>query len=170
MAIQILFVFLFALNLLLILFSKRFPWYRLPGSFIFAYLPLLTVFSEQPRFELDHFWWRVAGVAVILLGIGLVVWAKSVIGKVLTSLGETPTELTTSGPYQFVRHPMYLGLIFVWVGWWWVWAAVYSFYFGMFILALAWIQGYLEEKLVLEKKFGDRYRDYRSQTGMFWIK
>lgn len=65
---------------------------------------------------------------------------------------------------------MYLGLIFVWVGWWWVWAAVYSFYFGMFILALAWIQGYLEEKLVLEKKFGDKYREYRRQTGMFWVK
>ncbi len=170
MGIQILFVCLFALNLLLIWLSEKFPWYRLPGSFIFTFLPLLPVFFDQPRFELDYFWWRVAGAALIILGIALVVWAKSVVGKVLTSLGETPGELTTSGPYQFFRHPMYLGLIFVWVGWWWVWAAVYSFYFGMFILALAWIQGYLEEKLVLEKKFGDKYREYRRQTGMFWVK
>lgn len=161
MGIQILFVLLFALNILLVTLSERFQWYRLPGSSIFAYLPLLTVFFEQPRFELDHFWWRVAGVVTIALGIALVIWAKRAIGTV---------ELATSGPYQFVRHPIYLGLIFVWVGWWWAWAAVYSFYFGMFILALAWIQGYLEEKLDLDKKFGDRYREYRSQTGMFWVK
>ena len=60
--------------------------------------------------------------------------------------------------------------LFVFVGWWWVWAAVYSFYFGMFILALIWLQAYLEEKFILEKQFGDQYRGYKQQTGMFWIK
>jgi protein-S-isoprenylcysteine O-methyltransferase Ste14 len=151
-------------------FNDSLKWYRLPGSFIFAYLPLFPVVFDQPRFELDHFWWKVAGVVAIVAGILLIVWAKRSIGRVLTNIGEMPQELVTSGPYQYLRHPVYLGLIFVLVGWWWIWAVVYSFYFGMFILALIWIQGYLEEKLVLEKKFGDKYREYRRQTGMFWIK
>ena len=72
--------------------------------------------------------------------------------------------------YSIVRHPQYLGLIVIWVGWWWVWAAVYAFDFGMFILVLTWIEAYLEEKFILEKLFGDKFREYRRQTGMFWIK
>jgi protein-S-isoprenylcysteine O-methyltransferase Ste14 len=60
--------------------------------------------------------------------------------------------------------------MFVLVGWWWVFAAVYSFYFGMLVLALLWLQGYFEEKLVLEKKYGSVYLAYKQQTGMFWIK
>jgi protein-S-isoprenylcysteine O-methyltransferase Ste14 len=56
------------------------------------------------------------------------------------------------------------------VGWCWVWAAVYSFYFGLIILALHWIAAYLEEKLTLEKLFGKDFACYRQNTGMFWIK
>ena len=156
---QLLFVAVFALNVFL-LWSLKNIWYQRLGSLLFAVLPLLTVFLEQPKFELDHFWWIVAGVVAVVIGIGIVIWSKI----------EGKEEFNQKGPYQFVRHPMYLGLVFVFVGWWWAWSAVYSFYFGMFILALIWLQAYLEEKLVLLPKFGDKYRKYRSETGMFWIK
>jgi protein-S-isoprenylcysteine O-methyltransferase Ste14 len=162
--IQIIIVLLFALNLLLgwlAHFKKNFSWYRLPGWAIMVVLPLITVLAEQPKFELDYDWWRVAGAAAILLGGALVAWAKRV---------RAGQELVTAGPYAFVRHPIYLGLIFVFVGWWWIWAAVYSFYFGMFILAMLWLEAYLEEKLILEKQFGAKFHDYKRQTGMFWIK
>ena len=76
----------------------------------------------------------------------------------------------TDGPFAFVRHPVYLGLVFIFVGWWWAWAAVYAFYFGMFILALIWINAYLEEKIILMKAFGQKYSEYKQQTGMFWVK
>jgi len=170
---QIVLVLLFALNMVLIWVASllhRFGWYRLPGSLIFAYLPLLGVFLSQPRFELDYFWWRVVGVISICAGIIILAWAKKEIGRVFINIGELPAELKTSGPYHYVRHPVYLGLVFIYVGWWWVWAAVYSFYFGVFILMLVWLHAYLEEKLVLEKAFGDSYRQYRRRTGMFWIK
>lgn len=170
---QIILVVLFAFNMVFIWLAallNKFGWYRLPGSFIFAYLPLLGVFMAQPRFELDYFWWRVAGVLSMCAGIVLLIWAKRFIGRVISNLGDPPGELKTSGPYQYVRHPMYLGLVFIYVGWWWVWAAVYSFYSGMFILMQVWLHAYLEEKLVLEKAFGDKYRQYRRRTGMFWVK
>lgn len=170
MIIQILIVLLFALNLLLIFTSGRFSWYRLPGSLIFALLPLTTVFFDQPRFALDYFWWPIAGAVFIVLGLALIAWAVKELGLVLPVLGEQAKELKTSGPYQFVRHPVCLGLVFIFTGWWWVFAAVYAFYFGMFILALIWINGYLEEKLILEKQFGEKYQEYKQQTGMFWVK
>jgi methanethiol S-methyltransferase len=165
--IQIIFVGLFALNLYPLWKTGR---YRLPGNFFFLCLPLVTPFLDQPRFALDYFWWRAAGLIAVMLGAALLVWTQRSLGKVFANIGEPPAALATSGPYELFRHPFYLGLIFIFVGWWWLWAAVYAFYFGMFILALIWVQGYLEEKLVLEKKFGDRYREYKKDTGMFWVK
>jgi len=171
MLIQILIVLLFALNLGLLWlahFQKPLNWYRYPGAVILCLLPLSGVFFQQPLFELDYFWWRIAGAAATILGGLLVGWALRTAGLVLPA-GE-PKELATGGPFGFVRHPVYLGFVFIFVGWWWVWAAVYSFYFGMFLLALIWLNAYLEEKYIMDKTFGSKYGEYKQQTGMFWVK
>jgi protein-S-isoprenylcysteine O-methyltransferase Ste14 len=167
MEIQIVVVLLFALNLVLI---WKLPAYRPVGAAVFLVLPLVTVFFPQPQFELDYFWWRIAGAALIASGIALMAWVKQATGRTLLEIGSAPAELVTAGPYGYLRHPVYLGVIFIQVGWWWLWAAVYSFYLGMFIVGLIWLQGYLEEKLVMQKLFGDKFRDYRKTTGMFWVK
>ena len=70
--IQILFVALFALNLLLLwvaVLSGRFLFYRFVAYPLMLIVPLTTVFLDQPRFELDYFWWKVAGIVAILLGM-----------------------------------------------------------------------------------------------------
>ncbi|MFA5112681.1 MAG: methyltransferase [Candidatus Margulisiibacteriota bacterium] len=167
MEIQIVFVLLFALNLWLI---WQFPAYRTVGSGLFLLLPLGTVFFPQPQFALDYFWWRIAGAALIVAGAGLMAWVKMAAGRTLLEIGQVPAGIATAGPYGYLRHPVYLGVIFIQVGWWWLWAAVYSFYFGMFIVGLIWLQGYLEEKLVMQKQFGDKFLDYQKTTGMFWVK
>lgn len=173
MRIQVLFIALFGLNLCLswlAALSKNMKWYRLPGMSLFLGLPLATVFFNQPKFELDYFWWRIAGVIAITLGILLIAWAKRSSGQVWLFISAEQEEICRRGPYQFVRQPVYLGVIFVFVGWWWVWAAVYSFYFGMFILMLIWLNACLEEKFILAKKFGEKFEQYRNATGMFWVK
>jgi protein-S-isoprenylcysteine O-methyltransferase Ste14 len=163
----ILILFFFALNLFLL---WRFFWYKIPGFLLLLILPLSMVFFKQPNFELDFFWWQVGGVALILIGSIIFVLAFSEFKKNNLPLFGLPETLVTTGLYQYLRHPQYLGVIFVLVGWWWVWAKAYAFYFGMFVLAMIWIQGYLEEKLILEKRFKDKYQKYHQQTGMFWIK
>jgi protein-S-isoprenylcysteine O-methyltransferase Ste14 len=163
---QIVIVVLCALNLLSIwstVWLDRCRWYRPLGYLVMAILPFLSVFPNQPHFDLDYFWWKIAGGVAIVLGVLILGWA-------LVEFSKKKGALFTSGPYLYVRHPQYLGLVFILVGWWWLWAAVYGFYFGMIILALIWLQGYLEEKLILEKQFGQAYLDYKKLTGMFWIK
>lgn len=170
MAMQILILIFFALNIFLLWINRRLAFYRVIGNIFFLFIPLTSVFFEQPRFELDYFWWQIAGCVLTLLGLALLAWAKGSFKGAFSWNDQELKTLAANGPYQFVRHPVYLGLAFIFVGWWWVWAAVYAFYFGMFILVFLWFQGYLEEKLILENKFGEPYKAYRQNTGMFWIK
>jgi len=173
MLVQWLMVGLFAFNMFLCwltVLTKKFRWFEFLAAVIFVVIPLLMVLFDQPRFELDYFWWRIAGLAAIIAGLGISIMARLVLIRAGIVLKVLPDKLVTTGPYRFVRHPQFLGLIFVWVGWWWVWSAVYAFYFGMFILILTWIEAYLEEKLIYEKQFGSEYKQYKKHTGMFWIK
>ena len=39
----------------------------------------------------------------------------------------------------------------------------------MFVL-LAIVQAFIEEKYILEKEFGDEYREYKKKVGMFFPK
>jgi protein-S-isoprenylcysteine O-methyltransferase Ste14 len=55
----------------------------------------------------------VIGVAVFATGIALAIWARVYLGRnwgMPTSQKADP-ELVTSGPYRFVRHPIYSGLL-----------------------------------------------------------
>ncbi|WP_419194657.1 methyltransferase family protein [Novipirellula herctigrandis] len=55
-------------------------------------------------------------LVLTLPGIGIAVWAWQTIGLLNVRIHPTPTEqtkLTTTGPYRFVRHPMYSGVLWM---------------------------------------------------------
>ena len=64
-------------------------------------------------------WANIAGVMLTLLGYALAVWATasnaffSLIVRIQTERGHT---VATGGPYQFVRHPGYVGTILAYIG------------------------------------------------------
>jgi len=119
-------------------------------------------------------WLRWAGVAFALAGFALLQWAQVTLGK---SWSDTPRmmkeqALITSGPYQFIRHPIYtafmliLGSALLISANWFIGLA----WLGMTILEVASRVGF-EESLMLEY-FGDQYRDYMKKTGRLlprWI-
>lgn len=112
-------------------------------------------------------WLRWAGVVLTLAGFALLQWAQVSLGK---SWSDTPRMmkeqvLITSGPYQFIRHPIYTAFILIlgstllisanwFIGLAWL---------GMTVLEVASRVGF-EESLMLEY-FGDQYRDYMQKTG-----
>jgi protein-S-isoprenylcysteine O-methyltransferase Ste14 len=62
---------------------------------------------------------NVFGVAVQVLAVCLMIWARVVFGKrSFHAVGNTTKgELVTSGPYRYVRHPIYAAaLYFIWAG------------------------------------------------------
>lgn len=110
---------------------------------------------------------RWAGVGVALLGFALLQWSQNTLGK---NWSDTPRmikeqSLVTTGPYQYIRHPIYTAFLMVlgstllisanWlVGLPWI---------GMTILEVASRIGF-EENLMLEY-FGEQYREYMKRTG-----
>jgi protein-S-isoprenylcysteine O-methyltransferase Ste14 len=64
-------------------------------------------------------WARVLGLAILGVGGVLGTWGMVALGRNLTPFPK-PIEggsLVTTGPYRFVRHPIYAGLIFGTPGW-----------------------------------------------------
>jgi len=107
-----------------------------------------------------------AGVALTWLGIAFAIWARYCIGanwsgRVTLKVGH---QLIQSGPYAYVRHPIYTGLLVanagaaLFIGKWRCVAALLIFLLEISRKALK------EEKLMVSE-FGERYGEYRRQTG-----
>ncbi len=61
----------------------------------------------------------VLAVAVQVVAVLLMIWARLTFGKRSFHATANPTEggVVTSGPYRFIRHPIYAAVIyFVWAG------------------------------------------------------
>jgi protein-S-isoprenylcysteine O-methyltransferase Ste14 len=112
-------------------------------------------------------WLRWIGIGIALLGFVLLQWAQNTLGK---NWSDTPRmikeqALVTSGPYQFIRHPIYTAFLLI--------LGSTLFISANWPVGLAWVgmtvleiisRVKFEETLLLEY-FGDQYRDYMKRTG-----
>jgi len=82
----------------------------------------------------------------------------------------TPEKLVTTGPYKFVRHPIYFGGMITLFGWCLFWRAPYCLCLlvPIFIIGLA-MKAFQEER-DLEKVFGEENKEYMRKVGMLFPK
>jgi protein-S-isoprenylcysteine O-methyltransferase Ste14 len=111
---------------------------------------------------------RWVGIALALAGATLLFATLRSLGKNLTDTVVTRREhtLVTRGPYRWVRHPFYVSVALFVEG---VSLAAASWFFlasGAVVLTLIGIRTRTEEAK-LEERFGEDYRAYKRQTGMF---
>jgi protein-S-isoprenylcysteine O-methyltransferase Ste14 len=111
--------------------------------------------------------WRAAvGLVLFLLGLSFAIWARVHIGR---NWGTPMTqkddpELVDSGPYRYVRHPIYSGILVAGVG-----TAVALNWFWLAVVALAavyFIYSATVEERYLAEQLPDRYPTYRRSTKM----
>jgi len=57
----------------------------------------------------------IAGIVIFAAGEGVRVWAKVALGRYFTYTVQTSSDqpVITSGPYRFVRHPSYTGILLI---------------------------------------------------------
>ncbi len=107
------------------------------------------------------------GGVLLAVGAAVILWAKYWLGPQYCRTPQECERLITSGPYKFVRHPEYLGVIIAFLGL----ALVEGSREGLFVWALGIVPvhvllGYFEEN-VLEAALGEEYRAYKHEKGSF---
>ena len=105
------------------------------------------------------------GAVLSVAGLLFCIWARFTLGRnwsgVVTLKGGH--ELITSGPYAFVRHPIYTGLLTMFVATVIVRGHVGAIIAIPFVLVSFWIKLRYEEKLMLEK-FPNEYAAYQQRV------
>lgn len=72
---------------------------------------LVVSFLVELRFQTSVEVTKQVGIVVVALGMMLVVWsALHLRGAFLGEVEPTRKDIVRSGPYKFVRHPVYLGM------------------------------------------------------------
>lgn len=134
-----------------------------------AYLltPVLN-FAQVPLPE----WLRWAGGLLALCSVGFFYWTHRLLGPNWLSARVLSREhtLVMKGPYGFVRHPMYLAILFVALG---ITLLTANWFVGIGLVAPTIVmiaQRAPVEEEALTVRFGDKYRTYANHTGRFFPK
>jgi protein-S-isoprenylcysteine O-methyltransferase Ste14 len=105
------------------------------------------------------------GAVLCVAGLVFCIWARFTLGRnwsgVVTLKGGH--ELITSGPYALVRHPIYTGMLAMFVATVIVLGHVAGIIAMPFVFVSLWIKLRFEEKLMLEK-FPNEYAAYQQRV------
>jgi hypothetical protein len=114
---------------------------------------LIAVFSYWAKPTQELFW---AGTAVAVLGILVRVWASGFVVK--------NKELSTTGPYGLVRHPLYTGNILMLIGYSLANGQIWPWAVGIFFLVFWYPPAISYEDKKLHKIFGDAWLQWSQNT------
>lgn len=109
-------------------------------------------------------------IRIITLTISIVIAARLFMsGHIVVRNVNRPMNVISDGVFKYVRHPLYLSSLLVYFGL--TVATVSLFSFGLLILIFLFynfIATY--EERIMEMKFGDEYRKYKSKTWKWFPK
>jgi len=142
-------VFLIPATLLLF-----YPRYRI-GPLHLALLPKVAVVPA-------------VGVVVTFVGIAFAIWARYCLGSNWSSEVSIREdhELIQTGPYQWIRHPIYTGIITAAWGTAIVVGELGAF-LGVILITIGLAYKGRQEELGLQATFGEAFAAHMQRTGMF---
>ena len=122
------------------------------------------LFREIWRRTILGYW---VGIGVMLLGFAFTIWARLTLGRNWsgTVTMKESHELIQTGPYAWVRHPIYTGLILMFIGT----AIVVDQWRGWLAPCLVTLGFYLKlriEERWMRELFGAAYDVYAKRVGM----
>lgn len=137
-----------------------------PTYFLVALLAMVGLHLLAPGPRLIGSLWRLGGVALIAIGLGLNVWADGLFKKHRTEVKpfRASSTLVVEGPFRFSRNPMYVGMLAVLGG-----AAVLAGTLTPFfvLIVMGWLltaHFVVREERHMEEQFGDPYRAYKARV------
>jgi len=123
------------------------------------------------RFLPQEDWIAYAGIVLSCLGTAIAIWARYSLGQYWSARVTLKEghQLIRNGPYAWVRHPIYTGMLVAGVGT----ALVVGEWRGVLAIALlvaAHSRKARREERMLTLEFGDQYTAYRQSTGFLFPK
>ncbi len=119
----------------------------------------LTFFERQFMLYMHRVGMPV-GSLVTFLGVLLIVLGWSAVYR-------ARGRLATQGIYRYLRHPQYLGILFVTGGWLMHWPTVIGLVMWP-ILVVVYVRLAKKEEAYLASRFGSEFREYADKTGSFF--
>ncbi len=130
------------------------------AAFLLPYLPIFNFVNFAPVNPV------LSSIGVILCFAGMVflVWARQNLGRNWSQTVSIKKghELVTSGPYRYVRHPMYAGGLIAAIGSAIVCGGTFIFLLVILGALFLWRVG-AEDKLMAEQ-FPNEYPEYKKRT------
>lgn len=99
------------------------------------------------------------GFGVIIAGLLVRFWAAGYIKKI--------RELTTSGPYAFVRNPLYVGNFLIGLGFCLFVNNIYLSVIYILLFTFFYLGTMKKEEILLTQLFGDAYIEYKKAVPLF---
>ena len=118
------------------------------------------------RFAPASGWLRILGIVLTFVGAGIAIWARYSLGQYWSARVtlKVDHQLIRSGPYAWVRHPLYSGLLLAMAGTAFVigeWRAV----IGVLVALAEFSRKAAKEESLLATEFNEDYQEYRKQAG-----
>ena len=120
----------------------------------------------------DWHWNRpiiLAGVLMFAAGFFLAIWARFTMGSRWNPPAQhaegRQDRLITRGPFAWTRHPIYLGVLLITLGF--ALAVRSYFFFAAVFLFWSLRNSALTEEALMEKIFGDQYLAYKARVPRF---
>jgi len=106
------------------------------------------------------------GAVLCALGVGLAIWARVYLGRnwdMAMSRKENP-DMVTTGPYAYVRHPIYAGFLLAMLG-----SAIGQSVIWLVMLIVTGVYftfAARREEMNMLEQFPEQYRTYKERTKM----
>ncbi len=107
-----------------------------------------------------------SGVIFIVIGLIITIWSAVLFIKAGTEIKpfEESTHLVTQGMFQLTRNPMYLGMVMILLGIALLFGSLTPFILIPIFVWLIQTVFIKNEEIVMERTFGDEYREYRERV------
>lgn len=148
------------------------PWWQRSGFRLLLLVVVLLLFRAR---DIRHLFERYGsafsspvivtiGVAICALGIAFAVWARMHLGR---NWGQPMTlkeghELVTTGPYRFIRHPIYTGILLATLGSALAVSTLWLMAFG--ISGAYFVYSARTEERLMMQQFPNEYAEYKKRT------
>jgi len=127
---------------------------------IITAIPILKDIGVRNRYVF------IVGLGVMALGLCLRIWSIAVLGKYFRTTIELETnqQVVQSGPYRFIRHPSYTGLILTCIGYGVALQNIFSLILVGTLPTIALLHRIDMEEKVLAAGMGEAYGSYQKRT------